>query len=108
MAKKIVNALPNRPLKHQEVLDLPVASDKILDTMPQSAPVNKSTPAIERVMIVTRNVVIALGFTDGEEWVVIHQEEKPDGAFEGAYISSEDHGHPEVQAVMEKMDEFEP
>lgn len=98
--------LPNRKLKHQETLDMWETIEEILSFMPKSAPADKTLPAIDCAMIATPDVLAVIGYTASEEWEVVDITPKPAGVFERDYITGEDHAHPAVETMSDKMDAF--
>jgi|AntRauTorcE11898_2_1112593.scaffolds.fasta_scaffold02282_3 hypothetical protein len=96
------DTMVERPLTHNETLDLWDFKDSVLTIMPKTAPANKEAPEIARMMVVTKNNITILEYNEETGWGVIKSKTKPPDVFRG-HITSEDHNHPEVEEMMDLL-----
>lgn len=103
----VSDALPNRPLSRNELYDLQ-KHEGIRHTIPQDAPLHGNERGVACAMIIGESQSVAVGFDEeSESWLEIHREPTPDDAFMRDYITDEDHDHPEIQRLVERMQEWD-
>ncbi|WP_048075957.1 hypothetical protein [Halorubrum sp. AJ67] len=99
-----ISSLPNRKLSFNEKEQLAATALEAVTVSPTRVGDPKDAPTISDFVLITEDSIHGVHF-NGDSWERLATRSKPDGAFEGAFITNTDHDHDEYREVVEALDD---